>query len=275
ADEKNFSSPLRDKSLRNGIKMKEKIVTAGIFIIAVICLIVLILEDPKKKVTMNREQLRRTEAEASEQIEQTAEAAATDIGNPYFYDKDTLSLKAKACYWEESEFVEREQDIRLYKVKAYENGSVYRLSVDADVHLGAERTNIYFYVTRDQIYRLSASVIQGSRVVSFVNDDDMLVKLFDTEEKLMENGQIVCQEEELADGEEGYGAHTTITRDGNRILYRYYFTKVNGEADFCESFTWENGKGLTEYKSWYRAEADPLYLYEITEASETSVTEKQ
>lgn len=197
---------------------------------------------------------------------------ATLEGNSYFFSKDHVYLKAKAEYEDtiNSKFAKEVVWAEMYLVKEYEQGSVYKFVVEPLGALTDERLNTYFYVTKDKIYRLYSYVYQDGGVITFYNDDELLMQVLDTDEKLINNGQVVCQNEEieskLYEGDSEF--HYVISKRENQIVYSSRSITPNGEIYYYESFRWEEGKGLVEFNSGYRVEREPLYLTEIAEISE-------
>lgn len=190
--------------------------------------------------------------------------------NSYFFNDDHVYLKAKAKYDDVtgSKFAEETACAEMRFIKQYEQGSVYKFVIEPLGALTDERLNIYFYVTNNKIYRLWSYVYQDDKVITFYNDDELLVKVLDTDEKLINNGQIVCQEEEVQDELRGEDSefHFAIKKCGKQqIEYSSCSITSNGEIYYYENFKWEKGKGLIEFCSGYRAEREPLYLTEITQ----------
>lgn len=200
------------------------------------------------------------------------ETTPTVWTNPYFINKDYMYLKAKAKYEdiEHAKFVDEVVYAEMYLIKEYKQGSVFKFTVEPLGTLTDERLNTYFYVTDDNIYRLFSYVYQDDEVLTFYDNDEMLIEILDTDEKLINNGQIVCQDEEikseLKEGDSEF--HFSILKSENQITYSSCVITPNGEVDYYENFVWEEGKGLVEFNSGYRAERDPLYLSEIMEISE-------
>lgn len=190
--------------------------------------------------------------------------------NPYFYEElyeaDRIVLAARAQYYDLETKAERAIRIQGYEVKAYESGSLYRLTAEPVGDLTQERLNLYLYVTADKIYRVWTDVFQGEAIVAACGDDVLLTDILDTDEKLVENSEIVCRPEDMSvvprEGESGL--RYEIHREGDRIIYSRSDVQPNGERGFYEWFVWEEGAGLVEYGSGYRMEADILYLYDIT-----------
>ncbi len=193
-------------------------------------------------------------------------------GNPYFSAKNHMYFKAQAEYDDtvHSKFVEEVVYAEMYLVKEYDQGSVYKFVVEPLGSLTDERLNTYFYVTNDKIYRLFSYVYQDNEMITFYDNDELLVEMLDTDEKLINNSQIVCQNEEVkSETKEGdIEFHFAISKLENQINYSSTTITPNGEIYYYESFVWEEGKGLIEFNSGYRAESEPLYLTEISEISE-------
>ena len=105
-----------------------------------------------------------------------------------------------------------------------------------------------------------------NEVIDFCDNDELLTEILDTDEKLKNNGVVVCQDEEIEDELEEYeeGQHTSLHKWKNKISYNSYYKKANGDLNYYETFVWEEGKGLVEFSSGFRVERDILYLTEIT-----------
>lgn len=80
----------------------------------------------------------------------------------------------------------------------------------------------------------------------------------------MENGEVVCQFEEMSEeNEDGIKSISLLT--DNKVRYTRYNKKANGDTGFYEWFTWEQDKGLVEYGSGFGAGGEILYLTQIKE----------
>lgn len=190
--------------------------------------------------------------------------------NVYFYNTDNVQLVAYAEYYDKEGCLFEEMiNLEMYKVKNYEKGGLYHLKIgpieNEEGYLGEERLNIYFYVTEEKIYRLWSYVYQDGEIISFYDNDELVVSILDTEDKIIENGEVVCQREEteseLEDG--AYGTHFAITKKEKQIIYSRCDVEMSGDPGFYEWFTWEDGKGLVDYGSGFSAEAEILYLSKI------------
>lgn len=110
--------------------------------------------------------------------------------NAYFYMGEETFLHATAKY-RKNDWVEKDAYIQVDMLQAYENGCVYRLTVDIDeddFYLEKDRLNYIFYVTEDIIYQVPSSIDYPSEglVYDFYDDIDSLTEMFDTDEKLAE-----------------------------------------------------------------------------------------
>lgn len=202
--------------------------------------------------------------------------------NPFFYSRGNTILSADIKYEASETWDTITGKLKIKWLKRYDNGDLYKLSVEGITEgnfLGPERKNIYLYVTPDEIYRLwSFYRDENGQSITFYDNDSLLMETFDTDEKLIENGELVCcmervedelGKEDLGENEMGtpiseIGKHFSIIPEGERIAYSRYDTKPNGETDFYENFVWERGKGLVEYRSGFRAEAEILYIENIS-----------
>lgn len=191
------------------------------------------------------------------------------VNNPYFYENESVDLTATLTYYGADTEVVRDGTLEMKLVKNYENGDLFKLSVANEENiqdcLGEDRLNTYFYVTDDKIYRLWAYICQDEEVIRFYNDDDLIVKYLDTDDKLIANGELVCCEEDVTDElqpKQG-GVHVTISHHDNQTVYNRVELKEDGSTHYYESFIWEKGKGLVEFRSGFRVEADILYIENI------------
>lgn len=205
----------------------------------------------------------RANQPAPEENEGTAEFA--EIWE--FLQKDYMDLKANAEYVDDDRFEKSTVFAEWYLVKNYEYGSVYRLKVEPVGNLTLDRLNIYFYITNGKIYRLWSYVYGENEVIDFYDNDELLTEILYTDEKLKNNGVVVCQDEEIEDELEEYeeGQHTSLHKWRKQIIYNSYYQKANGDLNYYETFVWEEGKGLVEFTSGFRVERDILYLTDITE----------
>lgn len=129
---------------------------------------------------------------------QSMAANRTDefVRNPYFYDKEEVFLQAKAKYFDghfNGGLVEKTVYIQVDMLQTYEEGSVYKFTVDMD-------------------------------------------------EKLVEWGTIVCQEDEMIEDQES--VYQSITKAGNQVTYYAYSIKANGDIGWVLYYTWQEGHRL-------------------------------
>ena len=192
------------------------------------------------------------------------------VNNPYFYTNDDVNLTATLTYRDLEEQIVRDGTLNMKLVKNYENGDLYKLSVDDKEKiqecLSEDRLNVYFYVTEDEIYRLWSYIYQDEEVIRFYNDDDLIVKYLDTDDKLIANGELVCCKESVPDKLDWpeSGSHVDIIQQNDQVEYDRVDLNANGDRQFYERFIWEKGKGLVEFRSGFRVEADILYIENIT-----------
>jgi hypothetical protein len=104
----------------------------------------------------------------------------------------------------------------------------------------------YFYVQKDKIYKIQPT-------------NENLSKL-KTNEELQNDSVIVCQDKEIKDtlGKDEPGFHHYLEVNGDKREYHSYINQVS--TGYYESFTWEKGKGLVNYRSGYGAEKDSIEL---------------
>jgi hypothetical protein len=189
--------------------------------------------------------------------------------NPYFYSQTDCFYSADIQYIDVDTVTTINGELELQWLKEYNNGNLYKLMVEPDGniidYLGNERLIIYFYVTADKIYRLWSYVVQDGKLIEFYNNDILLIETLNTDEKLIENGELVCCTEDKTDESElsEVGKHVTIVQQGEQITYNRVDIGESGNREFYETFVWVKGNGLVEYKSGYRMEADILYIDNI------------
>lgn len=194
------------------------------------------------------------EGDKSDGSQQPMTANRTDefIRNPYFYDKDEVFLQAKAKYFDGyfgGGLVEKNVYIRVDMLQTYEEGSVYKFTVDMDDDVD-ERDfyrdqgwlDHYFYVTKDRIYSVTSAANLPDMVFDLNDNADILTQIYDTDEKLIEWGTIVCQEEEMMEDRES--VYRSITKTGNQVTHYAYSIKANGEIGWSMYYTWKEGAGL-------------------------------
>ena len=181
--------------------------------------------------------------------------------NLYFFEEGTERVTYQLDYNFYNHF-SGTADLIISKARELEYGVVYELKIDSDVMLeedyeyAHDRFHLgYFYVTSDKIYRLE--------------DEEMATT--GTEGQLADVGTIVCAMWENEDNPEEKGWHEYFILEDGRCEFHSYNNLT--ETGFYESFTWEEGKGLVEYRSGYGAERDAIHLWCVDE--EPSITEAE
>lgn len=123
-------------------------------------------------------------------------------------------------------------------------------------YMDEARLNTYFYVTDSEIYQISPYIEQDDGLLTFYNDDTLLMSILDTDEKLIGNGELICclgdVEDQLEEGE--VGTHISIEQQGKQIFCNRVDIRENEDPDYYENFIWEEGVGLVGYQSGYDAE---------------------
>lgn len=198
--------------------------------------------------------------------------------NLYFFQQEHVYLQANAKYQDGAEFVETTANLELYLVKKYEYGNVYRLKIEPLGDLTINRLNIYFYVSNNKIYEVNGFLQEDNKVITFMADDERLTEMLDTDEKLIHNSYIVCQDNKTMDELEEYetGEHFAFQKSENQITFSRWIIQGLYELDYYETFVWEEGKGLVEFKSGYGTdEREILYLTEIMEIDEETFRANQ
>lgn len=237
----------------------------------------------ERTISVDKENIDKTDEQSL-----TEEKVSIDInsGNPYFFRQSLLTANAK--YFSVTEVSEGRQheetvNAEVSLVKSYEEGDVYKLTIDiiSDYFStwyiqGGEPINMYFYVTPDKIYLISRYVQTepGGTAHYYFGGDELITEILDTDEKLVNNSLIVCQEEEAEDNTktEQYSMstnnkkneHYSISKNGNQIFCYYYQLKANGDLLYRDKFLWEKGKGLVVYLTGYGVGDYDIYLDCIT-----------
>ena len=198
--------------------------------------------------------------------------------NPYFYGKNSFILTAQAIYYGFSSLeVKAKVTIEGTLIKNYENGDLFKAKVnflenknEIPAYLTGDRVIFYFYVTDDKIYRVSPYVYDEEKGQLYVglNNEWLLTYLLPTDQEVIENSVIVCQDEEIHMVDE-YDIVSSITQKNGKVEYsRREYNQSNSELHFHEELVWEKGRGLVSYGSAYRVEADIFYLNRIEAAEE-------
>ncbi len=180
------------------------------------------------------------------------EFGVKDVNNPFFFNNGEQKLNYNARFTFAGLDFPEEIEVLVTEVLSYENGIMYELKIDYDEDFngrhydGWDRLHLgYFYVQKDKIY-----LIQDQN--EFEN-----IKI---EADIINNGVVVCQEEEKKDilKEDESGWHEYIVVNDNRREYHSYNSLT--ETGFYKTIIWEEGKGLVEYKCGFGAEKDDIEL---------------
>jgi hypothetical protein len=200
----------------------------------------------KEEVVTTNNTITVTEpASESEQIVPTI-AMTQDITS-YFYEDVSQPVIYQGILTFNGDFVEKNVTLRVNYIDHLKNGNLYELKLYSTEEIPEDRLTIgYFYVQTDKIYKINAA-------------EDTL-NLFRESGELPSDSVVVCQEEGYQDtlSEEETGYHQYLEVDGDKRVYHSYNNQVS--SGFYETFTWELGKGLINYRSGYGAEADAIEL---------------
>lgn len=183
--------------------------------------------------------------------------------NPYFFPEDKTIIKYEGefdvagVYFKEKDvkFGRVDVEVSVKKEKVLGNGILYSIKiVDKDKfyydngeigQYGKKRMHLgYFYVQAEKIYLIRDMEI-GSDI---------------TEKELMKYGKVICQsesKEDVLDSEEE-GRHEGISIIGDQCISGWHQNCI--ETDWWESFIWQKGLGLVEYKSGRGALAELVYI---------------
>jgi len=168
------------------------------------------------------------------------------VSNLFFFKNKDTNLNYKGNFLFNS-IVEKDVKLNINELANLKYGKLYELKLDSIEGVPDKRLSLgYFYVQKDKIYKM------------YPNEEN-LSKLR-TSEELPNGSVIVCQEEEIKDalGKDQRGFHHYLEVDGDKREYHSYNNMV--ETGYYESFTWEKGKGLINYRSGYGAERDSINL---------------
>lgn len=157
--------------------------------------------------------------------------------NPCFFPQDTSFMAAGIIYVRAGLIKTRTiAELQLNWLKQYDNGCLVKLSIvpfdGMPDYMDEERLNTYFYVTSNEIYRISPYIEQEGGLTACCHDDALLISVMNTDEKLIENGELLCWQED-------------------QIFYNREEIEQNEAQGYYENFTWEEGTGLVGYISGY------------------------
>lgn len=185
------------------------------------------------------------------------EKAAAAYQNPYFFPYGAGSYVYQpefALIDENGKWIScDEATVEVTRVKSTAQGILYRLEIccEEEFYYGSSTLELgYFYVGDNKIIRLS--------------DERAAIKC-KTEEDFLQEGTIVCQEDDKPDalGEDEKGWHEYITIEEDRCEYHSWNSLV--ETGFYEAFIWEEGKGLAAYWQGYGAQRDHIEIHLVEE----------
>lgn len=183
-----------------------------------------------------------------------------DVENSYFYKDSSQPIMYQGSLGFGDEFVERTVTLGVNYMEQLKDGNLYELKLDYAEEIPEDRGTIgYFYVQEDKIYKINAT-------------EDSLNQFRESGE-LPSDSVIVCQEEGYEDslGELEKGDHQYLEVDGDKRVYHSYNNQV--ESGYYETFTWELGKGLINYRSGYGAESDSIELNIISNLDQSTDVE--
>ena len=168
------------------------------------------------------------------------------IGNSFFFKNDVSKLNYKGKFLFD-DIVEKDVKLNVNEVANLKYGKLYELKLDPIEGIPNERLSLgYFYVQKDKIYKIEST-------------EENLSKLKSSGE-LPSGSVIVSQDKEIKDtlGKDEPGFHHYLEVNGDKRVYHSYNNQVS--TGYYESFTWERGKGLINYRSGYGAERDSIEL---------------
>lgn len=181
---------------------------------------------------------------ASKQGGDIADIEAAD--NPFFFDNG-ISEQVYIGRFLFDDIVEDNVKLNISEIADLKDGRLYELKLDPVEGIPEDRLDLgYFYVMKDTIYRLGPTLENLDRLK--------------TSEELPDESVIVCQDQESKDtlSEDEPGFHHYVEAAGDKRVYHSYNNEVS--TGYYESFTWEKGKGLTNYRSGYGAESEAIEL---------------
>lgn len=212
----------------------------------------------------------KVELEGEEEEDRETDEELELIENPYFPAKKHMALKVRAAYYRRQGLVDEIVDVEINRLKVYENGSIYKLNINIITETASKAFPVmvrYFYVKADEIYLIWPFYQSEPNVrsISFPDDDELLLQIFDTEEKLQTKGQLetVCQEEN-SEYEDKYW-FCYMKQEGDQITY--YRREMNNSGDDMQKdlFVWEKGKGLVKFETGFGVGPMEVSITEIRE----------
>ncbi len=174
-----------------------------------------------------------------------------NIENHFFFGSEQRISYTSEFTFSSADYLPDKVVLAVTELLSFDNGVLYEMKIDYNIdfpgridyewdrfHLG------YFYVLNDKIYML-----RGDHILDEIKSEDYIVS----------NGELVCQNEELADpNADVKGMHKYILVNGDRREYHSYNDLT--ETGFYETFIWQSDVGLVNYRSGYGAAKDGIVL---------------
>lgn len=173
--------------------------------------------------------------------------------NPFFFKEDISSVEYNGQLLFD-DIINNSVRLDINKIAQLNDGELYELRLQAIEGIPDDRLSLgYLYVQEDKIYKIEYG--------------DEKIKQFISSEEVPEGSAIICQANEIKDelGKGETGWHHYLTIDGDKCEYHSYNNSI--ETDYYESFTWEKGKGLINYRSGFGAERDAIELKKIEDST--------
>lgn len=189
--------------------------------------------------------------------------------NPYFYVSDENLLEAHLQYEDTDTGEVRETNIHFTVCSTggshYKNGTLYEISLGHSYGIEESLSRLYFYVTPDKIYKVRSYQEQDGKRIPLFRYNQEPYHVWSTDEELIKNSDIVCQEEDMeSTPEEGTaGTHVSIRSEGSLVIFSRREVDADGKTGFYETFVWKEGEGLTEYRNGYGEGTDLFCLSDI------------
>ncbi|WP_455718672.1 hypothetical protein [Anaerosporobacter sp.] len=178
----------------------------------------------------------------------------------YFKTDSNIGITNNSCFFKSNisqlnysgkflydDIIEKDVKLNINELANLKNGKLYELKLEPIESVPNDRLSLgYFYVQKDKIYKIEPT-------------EENLNKL-KTSEELPINSVVVCQDIEKKDTlrNDELGLHQYLRIIGDKREYHSYNNQVS--TGYYESFTWEKGKGLINYRSGYGAERDSIEL---------------
>lgn len=178
---------------------------------------------------------------------ETVEPALIVGENPFFFKDVNQPVIYRGLLSFDSDILNEIVSLQIKYLADLQYGKLYELKLYGVDEIPEDRRSLgYFYVQEDRIHKFDPTKEN--------------LDLLKTSKELPEDSVIVCQEEEIKDslGENESGWHHYLEVDGDKRVYHSYNNLVS--TGYYETFTWELGKGLVDYRSGYAAERDAIEL---------------